>query len=52
MNDTNSNVKATASNQVWAVKGKGTNGAIQLQSTGFYIPYSAGDNGAFRRECR
>ena len=48
MNDTNSNVKATASNQVWAVKGKGTNGSIQLQSTGFYIPYSAGDDGSIQ----
>jgi len=46
MNDTNSNVKTTASNQVWAVKGKGTNGAIQLQATGFYIPYTAGDDGS------
>ncbi|HEV2401190.1 MAG TPA: DUF1566 domain-containing protein [Candidatus Sulfotelmatobacter sp.] len=46
MNDTASNVKASASNAIWAVKGAGTGGAVQLQSTGFYIPYSAGDDGS------
>jgi hypothetical protein len=46
MNDTVSNVKASASNVIWAVKGSGTGGAVQLQSTGFYLPYSAGDDGS------
>jgi len=46
MNDTTANVKATSSNQVWAVKGAGSNGAIELPATGFYIPYAAGDDGS------
>lgn len=46
MNDTNSNVKASAANGIWAVKGAGTGGAVQLMSTGFHIPYSAGDDGS------
>lgn len=46
MNDTVANVKASASNAIWAVKGVGTGGAVQLQSTGFYLPYSAGDDGS------
>ncbi len=45
MNDTASNVKATAANVIWAVKGAGSGGTVQLQSTGFYLPYSAGDDG-------
>jgi hypothetical protein len=35
-------------NAVWAVKGAGTGGTVQLQSTGFYLPYSAGDDGAIQ----
>lgn len=46
MNDTNANVKASASNAIWAVRGAGTNGAVQLISTGFHVPYSAGDDGS------
>ena len=45
MNDTTSNVKASATNVIWAVKGAGTSGAVRLMSTGFHIPYSAGDDG-------
>lgn len=48
MNDTNINVKATASNQVWAVKGAGTTGSVKLPATGFYIPYAAGDDGTIQ----
>ena len=44
MNDTSSNLKATASNVLWAVKGAG-GGTIKLQATGFYVPYAAGDDG-------
>jgi hypothetical protein len=46
MNDTTSNVKASATNAIWAVKAAGTSGAVQLMSTGFHIPYSAGDDGS------
>ena len=45
MNDSNANVKATAMNAVWAVKGAG-GGAITLQATGMYVPYLAGDDGS------
>ena len=45
MNDASVNVKANASNQVWAVKGAGNGGTIKLAATGFYIPYAAGDDG-------
>lgn len=46
MNDTAANMKASASNAIWAVKGAGTSGAIQLMSTGFHVPYAAGDDGS------
>ena len=46
MNDTMSNVKASTANGIWAVKGAGTGGSVQLMSTGFHIPYSAGDDGS------
>ncbi|HUA15242.1 MAG TPA: DUF1566 domain-containing protein [Verrucomicrobiae bacterium] len=52
MNDTSANVKATSSNQVWAVRGPGTNAAIQLPATGFYIPYAAGDDGTVQSGVR
>jgi hypothetical protein len=45
MNDSNANLKASANNNVWAVKGAG-DGVIHLQSTGFYRPYEAGDDGS------
>lgn len=48
MNDTTANVKATSSNQIWAVRGSGTSGAIQLPATGFYVPYAAGDDGTIQ----
>lgn len=45
MNDTTSNVKASASNAIWAVKGVG-GATIKLPATGFHIPYAAGDDGS------
>lgn len=45
MNDTTSNVKASATNAIWAVKGAG-GGAIKLPATGFHIPYTTGDDGS------
>lgn len=47
MNDTTSNVKATATNVIWAVKGAG-GGTVKLPATGFHIPYAAGDDGSFQ----
>jgi Protein of unknown function (DUF1566) len=47
MNDSNDNIKASANNHVWAVKGGG-GGAIELQATGFYLRYAAGDDGSFQ----
>jgi len=44
MNDTSSDVKATAVNGVWAVKGSG-GGVVTLQSTGAYVPYAPNDDG-------
>jgi hypothetical protein len=48
MNDTAANLKATSSNQVWAVKGAGDSGAVKLQATGFYLTYAAGDDGSIQ----
>jgi hypothetical protein len=47
MNDSSSNNKATASNQVWAVKGSG-GGALRLQSTGQYVKFADGDDGSIQ----
>jgi hypothetical protein len=47
MNDTSSNVKASANNAVWAVHGSG-GGAIKLQSTGMYVMYVTGDDGSLQ----
>lgn len=44
MNDQSSNDKATSANAMWAVRGTGSSGAIQLPATGFYIPYAMGDD--------
>ena len=44
INDGSSNAKNFAYNQVWAVKGPG-GGLHQLQSTGQYVQYIAGDDG-------
>lgn len=52
MNDQNSNDKATAANSVWAVRGTGSGGAIQLPATGFYIPYALGDDGSVQSGIR
>ena len=48
MNDTGSNAKVNASNEVWAVKGNGS-GLARLQSTGMYVAYSAGDDGSLQK---
>jgi Protein of unknown function (DUF1566) len=48
MNDTTANVKASSSNQAWAVKGAGNAGTIKLPATGFYVPYAAGDDGTIQ----
>jgi hypothetical protein len=47
MNDSGSNVKATSMNVIWAVTGTG-GGGIKLQSTGFYLAYSSGDDGSVK----
>ena len=47
MNDTVSNVKVTAQNAVWAVRGV-ANGTVNLQATGMYVPYVAGDDGTLQ----
>lgn len=47
MNDSSSNVKTTANNTAWAVKGVG-GGSIKLQGTGMYVVYSSGDDGSLR----
>ena len=47
MNDSSANVKATAFNNVWAVKGAG-GGTAPLQSTGMYVSYVAGDDGSLQ----
>jgi Protein of unknown function (DUF1566) len=52
MNDSSDNIKASANNNVWAVKGAGSNGAIQLPATGFYLPYAAGDDGSVQSGVR
>jgi len=41
----NSNVKATANNAVWAVKGTG-GGTGKLQASGAYVPFASGDDGS------
>ena len=48
MNDTSANVKATAMNQVWAVKGTGASASVKLRATGFYVSYAAGDDGSIQ----
>lgn len=45
MNDSVSNVMATSSNAVWAVRGAG-GGAVRLQATGAYVPSGSGDDGS------
>jgi Protein of unknown function (DUF1566) len=52
MNDTDNNIKASANNHVWAVKGGSSGGEIELQATGFYLPYEAGDDGSIQSGVR
>lgn len=47
MNDSGSNIKATSTNAVWAVKGTG-GGVIKLQATGQYVTYAKGDDGSLQ----
>jgi hypothetical protein len=44
INDGTTNVKQNGSLGVWAVRGSG-GGAVQLQATGLYMPFIAGDDG-------
>ncbi len=50
INDGSANAKATANNQVWAVRGTGAGGTVQLQATGLYafwngyVATAAGDD--------
>jgi hypothetical protein len=46
INDGASNLMASSSNAVWAVKG--TSGAtVTLQSSGAYVPFASGDDGSY-----
>ena len=47
VNDSVNNLKATAANAVWAVKGVG-GGTIKLQATGQYVTYAKGDDGSIQ----
>jgi len=47
MNDSTANVKASANNEVWAVKGR-SRGVVKLQSTGMYVAYAPGDDGSLQ----
>jgi hypothetical protein len=47
INDGATNLKASSSNAVWAVKGSG-GGAIKLQSTGEYVVFAGGDDGSIQ----
>ncbi len=44
INDNTTNLKNSGSLGLWAVKGTG-GGAVKLQATGFYVPYTSGDDG-------
>lgn len=45
MNDNATDVKTTAVNQVWAVRGTGA-GTIKLAATGMYVVFAPGDDGS------
>ena len=47
INDEASNVEATSSNGVWAVKGTG-GGTVHLQATGLWVSSAPGDDGAIQ----
>ena len=44
INDNTTNLKNSSALNVWAVKGN-SNGVVKLQATGFYVPYTSGDDG-------
>jgi hypothetical protein len=46
INDITDNTKVSATNSVWAVKGTGVGSPAQLQSTGMYDIFAAGDDGS------
>jgi len=46
INDAQNNVIASSVNGVWAVRGTGGSGAIQLQATGAYVQSAKGDDGS------
>jgi len=47
IDDMVSNLVATSSNAVWAVKGT-SGGAVKLQATGMYVAYQSGDDGTLQ----
>jgi hypothetical protein len=47
MNDSTSNVKATANNEIWAVKRR-SGGQVKLQATGMHFAYANGDDGSLQ----
>jgi hypothetical protein len=47
IDDEVSNVVATSSNAVWAAKGT-SGGEVELEATGFYVPYEIGDDGTLQ----
>jgi hypothetical protein len=48
VNDGSQNVKASANNGVWAVRGTGS-GAARPQATGLYVPFQSGDDGTLQK---
>jgi hypothetical protein len=48
VNDSVSNVMATSTNSVWAVKGT-SSGVAKLQATGLNVPYASGDDGTLQK---
>ncbi|KAA6457189.1 DUF1566 domain-containing protein [Acidobacteria bacterium AB60] len=48
MNDAGINLKTVNTNFVWAVRGAGAGGALKLPATGFYVPFSPGDDGTLQ----
>jgi len=47
IDDGSSNVMATSTNAVWAVRGT-SGSAIKLEATGLYVPYQSGDDGTLQ----
>ena len=48
VNDSVSNIMATSTNAVWAVKGT-SSGPVKLEATGFNVPYVSGDDGTLQK---